>query len=124
MDQIEISNMLTDEDFNKSLTQYSSSEMLFINDNNNNSYNSGQIRVDSLQCQQQFVVWSEIVFHPRYTQKQHTKLVFYDFKHNLKSIWKTNKKAICPSISPDSKYISYLELQNNGESFRYNTLSS
>jgi hypothetical protein len=70
-----------------------------------------------LSASDQFVVWSEIVYHPRYTQKQHTKLVFYDFKRNSKSIWTTNKKAICPSISPDSKYVSYLELQNNGESF-------
>ena len=33
-----------------------------------------------LSASDQFVVWSEIVYHPRYTQKQHTKLVFYDFK--------------------------------------------
>jgi hypothetical protein len=70
-----------------------------------------------LSASDQFVVWSEIVYHPRYTQKQHTRLVFYDLKRNLKAIWITNKKSICPSISPDSKYVSYLELQNNGESF-------
>jgi hypothetical protein len=69
-----------------------------------------------LSASDQFVVWSEIMYHPRWTQKQHTKLVFYDLKHNLKTVWTHNKKWICPSISSDSKYLSYLELQNNGSS--------
>lgn len=69
-----------------------------------------------LSASDQFVVWSEIMYHPRWTQKQYTKLVFYDFKHNVKTIWTNNKKWICPSISSDSKYLSYVELQNDGSS--------
>lgn len=69
-----------------------------------------------LSASDQFVVWSEIVYHPRWTQKQHTKIVFYDFKRNLKTFWSNHKKWICPSISPDSKYISLLELKNDGVS--------
>jgi hypothetical protein len=69
-----------------------------------------------LSASDQFVVWSEIMYHPRWTQKQHTKLVFYDLKRDLKTVWAHNKKWICPSISSDSKYLSYLELQNDGSS--------
>lgn len=69
-----------------------------------------------LSASDQFVVWSEIMYHPRWTQKQHTKLVFYDLKRDLKTVWAHNKKWICPSISSDSKYLSYLELQNDGRS--------
>ncbi len=69
-----------------------------------------------LSASDQFVVWSEILFNPRWTQKQHTKIVFYDLRRHLKTFWSDHKKWICPSISPDSKYVSYLELQNNGES--------
>jgi len=69
-----------------------------------------------LSASDQFVVWSEIMYHPRWTQKQHTKLVFYDVKRNEKTIWTNNRKWICPSISPDSKYVSYLELQYDGSS--------
>lgn len=69
-----------------------------------------------LSASEQFVVWSEIMYHPRWTQKQYTKLVFYDLKRDLKTVWSDNKKWVCPSISPDSKYLSYLELQNNGSS--------
>ena len=69
-----------------------------------------------LSASDQFVVWSEIMYHPRWTQKQHTKLVFYDLKRNMKTIWTNNRKWICPSISPDSKYLSFLELKNDGSS--------
>ena len=69
-----------------------------------------------LSASDQFVVWSEILYDARWTQKQYTKLVFYDLKRNLKTFWSQNKKWICPSISPDSKYFSFLELQNDGGS--------
>jgi hypothetical protein len=69
-----------------------------------------------LSASDQFVVWSEIKYHPRWTQKQSTKLVFFDLGNHQKYDWSNNQKWICPSISPDSKYVSFIELQNNGSS--------
>jgi len=69
-----------------------------------------------LSASDQFVVWSEFLYHPRWTQKQQTKLVFYNLLLNKKTSWNNNKKWICPSISPDSKYVSFLELNDDGVS--------
>lgn len=67
-----------------------------------------------LSASSKFVIWSEIMFHPRWSQKQLTRLVLYDFERQKKEFLHENKKWICPSISPDSKYISFIELQDNG----------
>lgn len=69
-----------------------------------------------LSASNKYVVWAELTYHPRWTQKQNTKLVFFNLNLNKKQFWDKNKKWICPSISPDSKYFSFLELHNNGNS--------
>ena len=69
-----------------------------------------------LSASSKFVVWSEITFHPRWAQKQATKLVFYELASGEKIIWDEHKKYICPSISSDSKYISLLLLNDDGSS--------
>jgi hypothetical protein len=64
-----------------------------------------------------FVVWSEIVFDPRWGQKQRSRLVFYDLNSNQKSYWNPKDKWISPSISADSKLISIIRLDDKGQSF-------
>lgn len=64
-----------------------------------------------------FVVWSEIVFDPRWGQRQRSRLVFFDLKTNQKIYWNPKDKWISPSISTDSKLISIIRLDEKGQSF-------
>ena len=70
-----------------------------------------------LSSSSEFSIWSEMVFHPRWGQEQRSRLVFYSHKTGLKTYWYQGTKWINPSISPDSKVISLIELEENGSSF-------
>jgi hypothetical protein len=61
-----------------------------------------------------YAVWAETVFHPRWGQEQRSRLVFYSHETGQKFYWNERKKWISPSISPDSKFISLIELADNG----------
>ncbi len=73
------------------------------------------IDASMLSASSDFVVWSELVFHPRWGQKQQARVVFYDLKSGLKTFWNPNEKLISPSISPDSKFISIIHIKENGQ---------
>ncbi|MEN9729060.1 MAG: hypothetical protein RLZ91_177, partial [Bacteroidota bacterium] len=74
------------------------------------------IDASMLSASDDYVVWSELVFHPRWGQKQQSRLVFYSLKTGQKSFWGANEKWISPSISTDSKYVSFIHLKENGQS--------
>jgi hypothetical protein len=69
-----------------------------------------------LSASSDYVVWSELEYHPRWGQKQQSRLVFFDVKTGRKSYWSPHLKWISPSISEDSKYISFIHLLENGTS--------
>ncbi len=61
-------------------------------------------------------IWAEMVFHPRWGQEQRSRLVFFSHRTGRKSYWYQGLRWINPSISPDSKVISLIELDENGGS--------
>ncbi len=74
------------------------------------------IDASMLSASDDYVVWSELVFHPRWGQKQQSRLIFYSLRTGKKSFWGANEKWISPSISTDSKYVSFIHLKENGQS--------
>lgn len=70
-----------------------------------------------LSASNDYVTWAEIDFHPRWGQKQFSRIVFYDVKLRRKTYWNPRKKWISPSISADSKWVSFIDLLDNGHSF-------
>lgn len=74
------------------------------------------IDASMLSASDDYVVWAELVFHPRWGQKQQSRLVFYSLKTGQKSFWGANEKWISPSISTDSKCVSFIHLKENGQS--------
>lgn len=78
-----------------------------------------------LSANKDWVVFSELQFHPRWAQKQGSRIVFYDLKKEQKSYWDIGLKWMSPSISSDSKYLSLLQQNANGSSeiiiFDFNT---
>ena len=58
-DAVEIHNLLSDDQFNKAMTEYTSSEYLYILDQNNGSYSSGQIRFDTNSAKDVWTVWQD-----------------------------------------------------------------
>lgn len=69
-----------------------------------------------LSASDDFVVWSELDYDPRWGQKQQSRIMFYDFKSRKTSFWKNNEKWISPSISSDSKVVSFIHVKENGQS--------
>jgi hypothetical protein len=80
------------------------------------TYLGPMIDAAMLSASNDYVVWSELVFHPRWGQKQQSRLVFYSLKNGRKSYWGASEKWISPSISIDSKYVSFIQLKENGQS--------
>ena len=81
------------------------------------TYLGPMLDASMLSTSAQFVIWSEIVFDPRWGQKQMSRLVFYDLNSNQKSYWNPKDKWISPSISSDSKWVSLIQLDDKGQSF-------
>jgi hypothetical protein len=69
-----------------------------------------------LSSSSEYSVWAEMVYHPRWGQEQRSRLVFYSHQTGQKKYWGQGMKWINPSISPDSKVISLIELMENGSS--------
>ena len=69
-----------------------------------------------LSATNQFVVWSEITYNKRWAQKQGARVVILDLKTGDKSYIDQGQKWICPSISPDNKYLSVLVQTDEGTS--------
>ncbi|MHA8079947.1 hypothetical protein VR610_02220 [Aquirufa regiilacus] len=80
------------------------------------TYLGPMIDASMLSASNEFVVWSELVYHPRWGQKQQSRLVFYSLKSGQKMFWGVHEKWISPSISPDSKYVSFIHLKENAQS--------
>ena len=79
------------------------------------SYLGPMIEASMLSASDDFVLWSELVFHPRWGQKQQSRLVFYALKSGKKTYMGGYEKWISPSISSDSKYVSFIHLKENGQ---------
>lgn len=60
-------------------------------------------------------IWAEIVYHPRWGQKQQSRLVLYDNLKGNKTYWSSNRKWISPSVSPLSKFVSFIHVKENGQ---------
>ncbi len=69
-----------------------------------------------LSANKDFVVFSELTFHPRWAQKQGSRIVIYDLNKNKKQYWDIGLKWMSPSLSPDSRYLSLLQQNDNGSS--------
>ncbi|MHA8049836.1 hypothetical protein V7S79_01830 [Aquirufa sp. ROCK-SH2] len=80
---------------------------------------------EMLSANKDFVVFSAIKYHPRWAQKQSSKIVIFDLKNKTKRFWDIGLKWMSPSISSDSKYLSILQQNENGTSelivFDFNT---
>jgi hypothetical protein len=68
-----------------------------------------------LSVSDKYTIWAEVVYHPRWGQKQQSRLVLFDNKSKKKSFWSSNDKRISPSVSFDSKFISYIHVKENGQ---------
>lgn len=69
-----------------------------------------------LSASSDYAVWSELDYHPRWGQQQQSRLVFLDLKTERKTYWSPQLKWISPSISSDSKNVSFIHLKENGRS--------
>ena len=79
------------------------------------SYFGPMIDASMLSASNDYVIWSELVVHPRWGQKQQSRLVFYALKTGKKTFMGGNEKWISPSISSDSKYVSFIQVKENGQ---------
>lgn len=73
-----------------------------------------KIEDEMLSANRDFVVFSAIKFNSRWSQKQGSQIVIYDLKKKTKRFWDIGMKWMSPSISPDSKYLSLLQQNDDG----------